>query len=237
MRDPAGNLVTDSARRLLDRRGWEASGHRQVLPPRRGSSPTRAAVRRQHQYQGSARLREARSVSLLQRRPSFRRRSGAREHLDGMEDRAEPHVIGRRAHRGDERPEGRGHHVPVRGYRGRVTAFGQGRRRKVLVVLSDGYDTRQRETLVAALEAAQRNDIVIYGISPAGAGDDQSPSGRIGASALRKLSDDTGGRALFPPIEEEPRTKRRRSTRSTSASSRNCRPSTSYVLLDHADGG
>ncbi len=75
--------------------------------------------------------------------------------------------------------------------------------RKVLVVLSDGYDTRQRETLVAALEAAQRNDVVIYGISPAGAGDDQSPSGRIGASALRKLSDDTGGRAFFPPIEEK----------------------------------
>lgn len=73
--------------------------------------------------------------------------------------------------------------------------------RRVIVILSDGYDTRQRESLANALEAAQRGDIVIYCISPAGAGDDQSPSGRLGAGALRRLADETGGRAFFPPIE------------------------------------
>jgi Ca-activated chloride channel family protein len=76
--------------------------------------------------------------------------------------------------------------------------------RRVLVVLSDGYDTRQRETLAATLEAAQRNDVVIYCISPSGAGDDQSASGRIGGEALRRLADETGGRAFFPAIEVKP---------------------------------
>lgn len=81
--------------------------------------------------------------------------------------------------------------------------IGEADGRHVIVVLSDGYDTRQRETLPNALEAAQRNDIVIYGISPSGAGDDQSSSGKIGAKALRQLADDTGGKAFFPPIEEK----------------------------------
>ena len=75
--------------------------------------------------------------------------------------------------------------------------------RRVLVVLSDGYDTKNRETLAATLETAQRNDAVIYCISPAGAGDDQSPSGRIGAEALHRLAEETGGHAFFPPIEEK----------------------------------
>jgi len=81
--------------------------------------------------------------------------------------------------------------------------LGAGDGRHVLVVLSDGYDTRQRETLASALEVAQRNDSVIYCISPAGAGDDASASGRIGATALRQLADQTGGRAFFPPIQEK----------------------------------
>jgi Ca-activated chloride channel family protein len=75
--------------------------------------------------------------------------------------------------------------------------------RRVMVLLSDGYDTKQRETLAAALESAQRNDIVIYAVSPSGAGDDKSSSGRIGAEALTRLAGDTGGHAFFPPIEEK----------------------------------
>lgn len=76
--------------------------------------------------------------------------------------------------------------------------------RRVIVLLSDGYDTKARETLANALEAAQRSDIVIYSISPSGAGDDLSASGKIGGEALRKLTDDTGGRAFFPPLEAKP---------------------------------
>lgn len=76
--------------------------------------------------------------------------------------------------------------------------------RRVLVILSDGYDTRQRETLAATLEAAQRGDVVIYCISPAGAGDDLSASGKVGGETLRRLADETGGRAFFPPIEVKP---------------------------------
>jgi Ca-activated chloride channel family protein len=86
---------------------------------------------------------------------------------------------------------------------GASKSLGEAQGRRVLVVLSDGYDTRQRESLAGALEAAQRSDAVIYCISPSGAGDDQSPAGRIGASALRRLADETGGRAFFPPIEEK----------------------------------
>lgn len=75
--------------------------------------------------------------------------------------------------------------------------------RRVLVVLSDGYETKKPESFAETLETAQRNDAVIYCISPAGAGDDQSPAGKIGAETLKKFADDTGGRAFFPPIEEK----------------------------------
>jgi Ca-activated chloride channel family protein len=86
---------------------------------------------------------------------------------------------------------------------GASKSIGESEGRHVLVVLSDGYETKKPESFAETLETAQRNDVVIYCISPAGAGDDQSPAGKIGADTLKRFADDTGGRAFFPPIEEK----------------------------------
>jgi Ca-activated chloride channel family protein len=73
--------------------------------------------------------------------------------------------------------------------------------RRVVVVLSDGYDTAQEQTLEETLASVHRADAVVYAISPVGVGADVSTAGRIGAAALRQLSAETGGRAFFPPVK------------------------------------
>lgn len=73
--------------------------------------------------------------------------------------------------------------------------------RRVIVALTDGYDTSSRATFPAALEAAQRADAVVYAISPAGTGDALSAHAKIGLENLRRLAADTGGVAFFPPVE------------------------------------
>ena len=75
--------------------------------------------------------------------------------------------------------------------------------RRVVVLLSDGYDTAGHTTLDDSLASAQRSDVVIYGISPAGTGGDVTPAARIGADALKRLSVQTGGVAFFPPVERD----------------------------------
>ncbi|MCC6745462.1 MAG: VWA domain-containing protein [Acidobacteria bacterium] len=82
--------------------------------------------------------------------------------------------------------------------------LGESDGRRVLVLLTDGYDNAARETLAATLEAAQRSDIVIYGISPAGTGDSKSQVAKLGSAALNQLCEQTGGRAFFPAIEMTP---------------------------------
>lgn len=76
--------------------------------------------------------------------------------------------------------------------------------RRVLVLLTDGYDNAARETLAHTLESAQRHDIIIYGISPAGTGDSKSQVAKLGSAALNQMCEQTGGRAFFPPIEMTP---------------------------------
>jgi len=74
--------------------------------------------------------------------------------------------------------------------------------RKALVVLSDGYDTSSTASLDAALETAQRADVLIYSIRfldrdifafqvPASQGG--SPVPREGRKALERLAKETGG--------------------------------------------
>lgn len=75
--------------------------------------------------------------------------------------------------------------------------------RRVVVVLSDGYDTAGTTTLDQTLASAQRSDVVIFGISPAGTGGSVTPAARIGAGALRRLADETGGVAFFPTVERD----------------------------------
>lgn len=86
---------------------------------------------------------------------------------------------------------------------GASTYLGQADGRRVAVVLSDGYDTAEQSTLAQALETAQRNDVVIYGISPSGESDDPSPATRIGRASLTRLCDETGGVAFFPAVEHD----------------------------------
>jgi len=69
--------------------------------------------------------------------------------------------------------------------------------RKVLILLTDGQDQGSRETLNQALEAAQKNDIIIYAVDIVdrafyGFGN----IGFSGDSVLHKLCEQTGGRVL-----------------------------------------
>jgi VWFA-related protein len=69
--------------------------------------------------------------------------------------------------------------------------------RKVLILLTDGEDQGSKVKLDAALEAAQKSDLIIYSIDIS----DRSfyyrrGMGYGGESVLRKLSDETGGRVI-----------------------------------------
>jgi VWFA-related protein len=69
--------------------------------------------------------------------------------------------------------------------------------RKVLILLTDGEDQGSRISLQAALEAAQKSDVINYSVDIV-----DRPFyglhaiGFSGDSVLRKLSDDTGGRVI-----------------------------------------
>jgi VWFA-related protein len=69
--------------------------------------------------------------------------------------------------------------------------------RKILILISDGDDNLSLQTLTGTLEMAQKSDVSIYTIST-------NSSGFFGITApkadkaLRRLADETGGRAFFP---------------------------------------
>jgi VWFA-related protein len=69
--------------------------------------------------------------------------------------------------------------------------------RKVLILLTDGEDQGSRVNIQTALEAAQKSDVINYSVAII----DRrfywgQPMGFSGDSALRRLSDDTGGRVI-----------------------------------------
>jgi Ca-activated chloride channel homolog len=74
--------------------------------------------------------------------------------------------------------------------------------RKVLVLISDGDDNLSLESLASALEMVQRAEVTIFAIST-------NSSGFFGMASpkndkvLKKLAEDTGGRAFFPPKVED----------------------------------
>ena len=75
--------------------------------------------------------------------------------------------------------------------------------RKALLILSDGYDAGSTMTLAQAVEAVHRSDTLIYAI---GISDPQFQGGRTmaaGASTLKRLAEETGGRAVFPSGADE----------------------------------
>jgi VWFA-related protein len=65
--------------------------------------------------------------------------------------------------------------------------------RKTIILLTDGIDTSSRMKLDEAINEALRSEVVIYAI---GIGDPGMDG--INEGALKKLSESTGGRAIFP---------------------------------------
>jgi Ca-activated chloride channel family protein len=70
------------------------------------------------------------------------------------------------------------------------------RTRRVLVVVSDGGDNASRTTFEQVLDAALRNDVVIYTLGIYEPGDQEAKP-----KLLRQLADATGGEAFFPAAD------------------------------------
>jgi len=69
--------------------------------------------------------------------------------------------------------------------------------RKVLILISDGDDNLSLQTLATSLEIAQKADVVIYAISTNASGFTAQASPR-NDKVMKKLAEETGGRAFFP---------------------------------------
>ncbi|MFN2577985.1 MAG: VWA domain-containing protein [Pyrinomonadaceae bacterium] len=67
--------------------------------------------------------------------------------------------------------------------------------RKAIILLTDGEDTHSKAKMSEAIEAAVRNDVVIYAV---GIGDPKSYG--VNKEALRRVSESTGGQAFFPKL-------------------------------------
>lgn len=65
--------------------------------------------------------------------------------------------------------------------------------RRAVLLLSDGEDTFSRRSIGEAIERAQKHDVAIYAI---GMGD--NAYNKVRQSTLKKLAEETGGRAFFP---------------------------------------
>lgn len=67
-------------------------------------------------------------------------------------------------------------------------------RRRAVVLVTDGVDTSSRIRLDKAVERLLREGVVVYGV---GLGDEKNFDG-VDEAPVRKISERTGGRALFP---------------------------------------
>src|SRR6266516_2284102 len=70
--------------------------------------------------------------------------------------------------------------------------------RRVLILISVGDDNSSRLSLTETLEAAQKNEVTIYGISTNSAAYFGSKDQDRGDKTLKRFSEETGGRAFFP---------------------------------------
>ena len=77
-------------------------------------------------------------------------------------------------------------------------ALETGNRRRVLVLISDGYDTSSKYSLAEATEMAQRHDVVIYAISVNKITDSKGEEKSEGDKAIKHLVTETGGKAYYP---------------------------------------
>ncbi|MDQ3806054.1 MAG: VWA domain-containing protein, partial [Acidobacteriota bacterium] len=74
------------------------------------------------------------------------------------------------------------------------------RTRRAIILLSDGDDTRSRLRLHHAVEEAVRGNAVVYAV---GIRDRDFPVGELRRDNLRRLAEETGGRAFFPKRRED----------------------------------
>jgi Ca-activated chloride channel family protein len=72
--------------------------------------------------------------------------------------------------------------------------------RHVIVVLSDGTDTSSSATLAQGLAEVQKSDAVIYSVHSMGVAPSPNVQDLAGEFVMKAMSEDTGGRAFFPPI-------------------------------------
>lgn len=77
--------------------------------------------------------------------------------------------------------------------------------RHVMIVLSDGTDTASGVTLAQALAEVQKSDAVIYGVHSTGVALSANVQDLAGEFVLKAMSEDTGGKAFFPPIYDDPK--------------------------------
>src|SRR5437899_11170020 len=70
--------------------------------------------------------------------------------------------------------------------------------RRVLILISDGDDNSSRLSLTETLEASQKNEVTIYGISTNSAAYFGSKEQDRGDKTLKRFSEETGGRPFFP---------------------------------------
>jgi len=75
--------------------------------------------------------------------------------------------------------------------------------RRVIMMLSDGTDTASGSSLAQALAEIQKADAVVYAIHSAGVPQSVNVQDLAGEFVLKAATDDTGGRAFFPPIFED----------------------------------
>lgn len=65
--------------------------------------------------------------------------------------------------------------------------------RRIVIVIGDGHDTASKHSLEEVLEVAQRNLVTIYGMSTVSFGFSSD-----GEKNLTRLSEETGGRVMYP---------------------------------------
>jgi VWFA-related protein len=70
--------------------------------------------------------------------------------------------------------------------------------RHIVILITDGDDNSSRISLTETLEAAQKNSVTIYAISTNSAAFFGSKEQERGDKTLKKLSEETGGKAFFP---------------------------------------
>jgi len=70
--------------------------------------------------------------------------------------------------------------------------------RRVIILITDGDDNSSRVSLTETLEAAQRNEVTLYAISTNSTAFFGSKEQERGDKTLKKLAEETGGKAFFP---------------------------------------